>query len=182
MTADIATAEGPSGPARAFRRLTEAMNGLGTLWIVALMLLINADVLGRALFNRPIAGVPEMVALSIVAIVFLQLTHTAQTGRLTRSTALIDGLGRRWPRVLAGLEAIYALCGVVVVAAMIQATWPLFRNAWTRHEMVGELGNFRAPLWPVRLIILAGCATLALHFLGRAVAFARRAAVAGERP
>lgn len=179
MIADTATAHGPSRVRLVFRRLAGAMNAVGTLWIVALMLLINADVLGRALFNSPIAGVPEMVSLSIVGIVFLQLAHTAETGRLTRSTSLVDALARR-PRVLAGLEAAYGLCGTAVSAVMTQAGLSLFLNAWNRHEMVGEFGNFQAPLWPVRLIVLVGCAMLTLHFLGRIAGGLRRMTKGGS--
>ena len=53
--------------------ITLALNVIGTAGIFLLMLLINADVLGRSLFDRPISGVPEIVSLSIVAIVFLQI-------------------------------------------------------------------------------------------------------------
>ena len=49
------------------------MNAIGTLWIFMLMLLISADVLGRELLGTPIRGVTEIISLSIVAIVFLQL-------------------------------------------------------------------------------------------------------------
>ena len=42
-----------------------AMNALGTLWILALMVLMNLDVAGRNLFGAPVRGVTEMVSLSI---------------------------------------------------------------------------------------------------------------------
>ena len=71
-----------------FQRLTQALNALGTLWIVALMLLINADVLGRDLLGTPVRGVTELVSLSIVGIVFLQLADTLATGRMTRADAI----------------------------------------------------------------------------------------------
>lgn len=148
-----------------FARAIEAMNGLGTAWIIALMLLINADVLGRALFNHPIAGVPEMVSLSIVGIVFLQLAHTARTGRITRSTALLDLLERRAPRLRTAIEALSGLCGCIVVGAMAHAAAPLFLQAWSEDEYIGEMGNLTVPLWPIRLIILVGCLALITQFL-----------------
>jgi len=70
--------------ATALDRVTGAMNAVGTVWILALMLLISADVIGRAAFAHPIAGVPEMVSLAILGIVFLQLANTLGVGRLKR--------------------------------------------------------------------------------------------------
>ena len=69
---------------RPFHRLSSALNVLGSIWILAVMVLINVDVFGRALFNDPVAGVPEMVQLSIVGIVFLQITHTLRMRRFIR--------------------------------------------------------------------------------------------------
>ena len=71
-----------------FVSLITFMNAIGTLWIFGLMVLIGADVLGRELFNSPIRGVTEIVSLSIVAIVFLQLAHTLWVKRITRNEAL----------------------------------------------------------------------------------------------
>ena len=52
------------------------MNSIGTAWVFVLLVIINLDIGGRALFNHPVRGVPEIVALSIVACVFLQIAHT----------------------------------------------------------------------------------------------------------
>jgi len=75
-------------------RLIRGLNALGTLWIVALMLLINSDVLGRNLLGAPVRGVTELVSLSIVGIVFLQLADTLHSGRFTRAEVLLDRLER----------------------------------------------------------------------------------------
>lgn len=156
---------GGSRPAKWFSWLVEGSNMLGTAWILALMLLINADVFMRAAFSWPIPGVPEMVGMSIVGIVFLQITHTLRSGRLTRTTAFFDWLERRQPRLCRIVETVFALIGAAVVAAMFDASLPLFLKAWGRGDYVGALGNFRAPTWPIRLIILFGCATLFAQFL-----------------
>ena len=87
-------------------RLMQAMNALGTLWILALMVLINSDVIGRNLFNAPILGVPEMTSLSIVGIVFLQLADTLRCGRFTRAEILLDSLKRRRPAAADLLQAV----------------------------------------------------------------------------
>ncbi len=41
--------------------ISTALNVIGTLLILGLVVLVNADVLGRNLFLAPISGVPEIV-------------------------------------------------------------------------------------------------------------------------
>ena len=146
-------------------RLTDALNAVGTVWILAIMVLINADVVGRGLFGTPIAGVPELVELSIVGIVFLQLASTLRARRLARSDVLPALLQRRARRLGLGLEALFNVAGMLVVSAMFYASLPLFVRAWQRDTFVGAIGHFTAPVWPINLIILIGCAALAMQFL-----------------
>jgi hypothetical protein len=46
---------------------------------------------------------------------------------------------------------------------------PLFTKAWRIDEYVGAQGDFMAPVWPVKLIILIGCAAGAIQFLLMAI-------------
>lgn len=138
-------------------RLGAAMSALGTVWIFALLILVNADVIGRGLFGAPVAGVPELLALSIVGIVYLQLPNTLWAGRFTRAEFLSDIVERRWPRAGSLLRAFYHLLGVVLVSMLFLGLLPEFQRAWTLGDYVGAIGNFTAPTWPVRLIMLVGC-------------------------
>ena len=145
------------------------MNSIGTAWVFVLLVIINLDIGGRALFNHPVRGVPEIVALSIVACVFLQIAHTLKVGRLTRSDILLNWLQSRHPAVKHILEAVYYLIGGCLMAILFKASIPLFTNAWRIDEYVGAQGDFMAPVWPVKLIILIGCAAGAIQFLLMAV-------------
>jgi TRAP-type mannitol/chloroaromatic compound transport system permease small subunit len=167
--------EGPaSGQPLAFDRLTGVLNAVGTAWIFVLMVLINADIFGREAFDAPVRGVTEIVSMSIVAIVFLQLAHTLWAGRVTRSDALITRLIRRLPRLGYALQALYHLTGAVLFAIIFQASLPYFTKALEIDEYVGAAGDFTAPVWPVKLIILVGCAATAVQFLLLAWRDARR--------
>ncbi|MCY6382669.1 TRAP transporter small permease subunit [Hoeflea prorocentri] len=150
-------------------RVTAGLNVLGTVLILALMVLINADVVGRGLFLSPVSGVPELVSMSIVAIVFLQVGQAFRMGRFTRTDALINGLQRRVPRVRALLEFVYCAAGFFIIAVLLQASYPLFIKAWDRNTFVGTVGDFIAPIWPVKLVILIGCTALMLQLAMSAV-------------
>ncbi|HMN20870.1 MAG TPA: TRAP transporter small permease [Ottowia sp.] len=148
-----------------FERVTQALNALGTLWIVALMVLINSDVLGRELMNAPVRGTTELVSLSIVGIVFLQLADTLATGRLTRADVLLDRLKRNQPRLAALLQAIYHVVGALLMAVILWAAWEPLVESIRIREYVGALGDFTAPVWPVRLIMLVGMVATLVTFL-----------------
>lgn len=157
--------------------VTGGLNVIGTLLIVAVMLLVNADVIGRGAFGAPVSGVPEMVSLSIVAIVFLQIAQTFRQGRLTRTELLLGWLGRRGGRVRALVELLFSAAAVALVWQIIAASVPLFLKAWTRGTYEGTIGDFIAPVWPVKLIIVIGCGALlvqlALHGLAAALRLVR---------
>lgn len=145
--------------------ISNTLNVIGTLLILGLVILVNADVLGRNLFLAPISGVPEIVSMSIVAIVFLQVSQAFRMGRFTRTDALLDAIARRSPRVRAAVELVYVAAALALVWFLLSASWPLFDKAWERGTYVGTVGDFTAPEWPVKLVILIGCAALVMQLL-----------------
>lgn len=161
-------------------RVTGAMNALGTLWIVALMVLINVDVIGRNLFASPLPGVPEMVALSIVGIVFLQLADTLREGRFTRADILLDRLARSAPRTHDALHALFHGVGAALMLVILWASWEPLAESVRIREYVGAIGTFQAPVWPVRLVTLVGLAATALCYALLAAADLRRLAGRGR--
>lgn len=152
---------------RLLDRLTQVANVCGSLLIIALTALIGADVLSRNLLDAPISGVPEMVTLSIVAIVFLQAPQALKAGRMTRSDALINFLHARTPRVARGFDTLFDLLGAMVLATIVYATYPIFIKSWTRSDYIGAIGDFTAPTWPVKAMILVGGVLLTCQFLAR---------------
>ncbi len=148
-----------------FQRVGRLLNALGTLWIIALMLLINTDVLGRNLFKAPVRGVTELVALSIVGIVFLQLADTLHSGRFTRADVLLDSLKRRRPVFAARLQAFFHLVGAGLMGVILWAAWRPLVEAIAIREYVGAIGDFTAPVWPVRLIMLVGLSATLITFV-----------------
>ena len=180
----------PARPASAYgtalpfglHHVTGAMNALGTLWIGALMVLINVDVVGRNLFASPVPGVPEMVALSIVGIVFLQLADTLHSGRFTRADILLDRLALTAPRAHDALHALFHIVGALLMLVILWASWEPLAESVRIREYVGAIGAFQAPVWPVRLITLLGLGMTALCYGLLAAADLRRLAARRAAP
>lgn len=148
-----------------FDKLIAGLSGIGTVVIFALMVLINLDVVSRTAFNSPINGVPEIVELSIVGIVFLQLAHCLKSGRITRSDGFYNRLKDRRPRAASALGVGFNLTGAILFAFILYGSVPRFVDSWNDNWYVGNVGLFTAPVWPVTLIILIGCAAMTAQFL-----------------
>ncbi len=108
------------------------------------MILMTADVFGRNLFNTPIRGVIEIVSLSIVSIVFIQLADTLRTGKFTRADAFLGALLLRQPRLGRSLQGVFHLAGGVLLAAISFASWSLLVESWQNGEYLGAIGDFRS--------------------------------------
>ena len=147
--------------------LTQGLNVAGSSLILVLMVLVGLDVAGRNLAGAPISGVPELVTLSIVAIVFLQIPAALRQGRMTQSDALIGWLVRTYPSLGNALATAFDLVAMAIMWVIVQTTWPIFTRAWERGEFVGAVGDFTAPVWPVKLILIIGGVVLILQFAAR---------------
>jgi TRAP-type C4-dicarboxylate transport system permease small subunit len=158
------TADG-GGRLLSFGTVTAALAAIGTVWILFLMIVIVADVVGRAFFQAPILGVAEAARFSIVAIVFLQLPQTLRGGNLTRAELLIDQLHRRTPRLAAAFELVFHLIGAAIFAVIVWTTWPLMTEAFANNDFYGSTGVVEIPTGPLKFIIMLGAAVMILQFL-----------------
>ena len=154
-----------SAPNGVFDRIAAGLSALSSLWIVALMLLIVADVIGRSFLNSPITGVAEVAGRSVVAIVFLQIASAVLQGRLTRSDLILRLIGRASPRAVAALEILFALTAALAFALIVRAAWPNLLQVWSTSEFFGVQGVFTIPLWPFRAIMVGGAALAVLAAL-----------------
>jgi len=137
------------------------LNAVGSAWVAAITVLVCADILGRVLFQYPLAGVPEIVKVSIVAIVWLQIPHTLKIGGHLRSDVILGRLSRRG-RAIMNLIA-YAL-GAVIFGLLVFSGWDTMIMAWELGEFEGEL-PVRVPTYPLRSIVLLGAGLTCLQFL-----------------
>jgi tripartite ATP-independent transporter DctM subunit len=141
------------------------MNGAGVIWVFAIMIMICADIVGRNVFDSPIAFVPEAVALSLVGCVFLQLAFAVHENKLTRAEFLIWRISASSPEVVRGWDVVMAVMAAAIFALMTIGAWPDFTRAFSTSEFAGVEGIFKISVWPIKLIIVIGAAVAALECL-----------------
>ncbi len=146
---------------RLFHWLLAALNMIGAVWVVLIMLLITVDVVGRAFFNSPLFGVPEIVKISIVGLVWCMMAHTLKVDAHLRSTILLD---RMPPALRRGVEILACVLGVVMFALIVYSGWDNMIDAWRIGEFEGE-EPVRVPTYPIRSLVILGAALTSLQFL-----------------
>lgn len=150
---------------RVYDAVVRCMNALGSLWIVLIMILLNADVIARYIFNAPIRGVPLVISMSLIAIVALQLADSLFAGRMTRNAGFISAILQRKPRVGRALNGLYYLIGALFLAMIVWFSIPFFDKAWTSNSYLGMRGDFTLPEWPFKLLIVVGAAMTTVQYL-----------------
>jgi TRAP-type C4-dicarboxylate transport system permease small subunit len=145
--------------------ISSGANAIGSFWVVVLMLLISADVALRAFANAPIRGVHEIVEISIVAMLFLQITNALVLGTLTRSDALFGWIVKSHPRMGMVLSGLFNVAGMTVMGLIAYIGVDKVSQAYHGGFFIGMPGVFAVPQAPLRAVIVFGCALMATKFL-----------------
>ena len=154
-----------AGLSRVANTLAIAANALGTLVVLALVVILNVDVVARGLFSVPLKGTYEIVQFSVVMIVFLQLADVVRVDRLTRSDGFLNILQGRSPAAALGARRAINAISAVFMFLIAYVTWPEFLHMWETQDYFGVPGLFTLPWWPVKLVITVGTGLACLIFV-----------------
>jgi TRAP-type C4-dicarboxylate transport system permease small subunit len=131
--------------------------------IFLLGFLVCADVIGRAFFNSPVKGTPEMVSMSIVIICFLLAGYSVQSGGMIYTDVVSGAFGVRG---IAAAQLLSAVLGILFFSLIIWGSYEPMLHAIRSGEYEGE-GALRVPVWPARIVVVLGAilvvASYALH-------------------
>ncbi|MFI0397242.1 TRAP transporter small permease [Paracoccus jiaweipingae] len=147
------------------KRLESLGLQLGTVAVVALALLITANVVGRALFGQ---GVPDTVImvreLMIPAIMLPLGAATAQRAHIA-VTVLADRLP---PRVQGGLIVFGTLVALLALLPLLYAGGREALRAFSSGAFYD--GDFALPRWPMRAVFWWGLAAMWLRLAWQLIA------------
>ena len=138
--------------------------------ILLLGFLICADVIGRAVFNSPVKGTPEMVSMSIVIICFLLAGYAVHSGGMIYTDAVVSLFGNRGH---AFAQLLSAVLGILFFGLIVWGSFEPTLHAIASGEYEGE-GALRVPAWPARTIVLIGSALVVVSYVLIGIAAAGR--------
>lgn len=150
----------PASGTSLFERFLAGLHLTASAAVLMFMLWTVADVTGRSLFHRPLPDTPELIAYLLPILVFLQSPFVLRQGRHLRSPIITGRLSPVGQRIMALLTALLgaAFFGVAAFVSFAPAV-----DAWRGGEFFGQ-GVLRLPAGPARMIVVLGCALLAVEF------------------
>lgn len=154
-----------AGLSRVVNAIAITSNALGTLVVLALVVILNVDVIARGLFSAPLKGAYEIVQFSVVMIVFLQLPDVVRVDRLTRSDGLLRVIGTKRPGVATSMRRIINAVSAIFMGLITYIMYPEVLHMWETQDYFGIPGLFTLPWWPVKLVITVGCGLACIIFV-----------------
>jgi TRAP-type C4-dicarboxylate transport system permease small subunit len=141
--------------------VTRVMSTIAAFWALALAFLILYDILGRTFFNHPFDGTIEIVANSMVSILFLQMPYTIYRGAHLRTTVIYQNVPAIWRRLI---DTVVAVLGVWFFCSIALGGYEDMIIGWEVDEREGE-GSIRVPVYPVRTLIVVFALISAFTYL-----------------
>lgn len=136
---------------------------LAAFWAFVLCFITLADIIFRAL-DFPLQGTKEMIANSVVIIIFLQIGFAVRSRSMLGADFLVNIFG---PNTRRYLTVFGYLLGALFFAILFKgAVEPAIRS-FANGEFDGE-GALRVPVWPTRFTILIGSALAVVNYLSLA--------------
>ena len=148
-------------------RFLSIMDGVASISIFLIMILITADVLSRLLLNKPFEGTAEIVSSIIIIVCFLEIPYVAVKGAHVRTTMLYDKMGKNGRLAI---DILAAMMGILVYAFIIRASWGNLLHAIEIGE--AEIaGSFRVTTIPGRFTIIFGSGLMILEFVDQVIKY-----------
>ena len=131
---------------------------LGTLGMIAAMLVGVADVVGTEFLGRPVLGTLEFTESTMVLVVFGALAYAQERRAHIRVELLYSLVG---PRGKSFMEAVTHIVAFIFFALMAWQGYVELLYSWEIKE--STMGSVRFPLYPARVLLLLGVALLLLR-------------------
>lgn len=144
--------------------LLRASAWIGWLALGLMMVIGTADVVGTALFRKPMLGAFEMAEAALAVVMFLGLVHV----QARQSHIVVDLLSARLRGTPKRLADCLALLGTLIALYLVaRQTWPLMLDSVRIREVAGGVFNF--PVYPVKALVCLGASAATMVAAGQFV-------------
>jgi tripartite ATP-independent transporter DctM subunit len=140
--------------------LSRRLNNVGTVLLVAMMLVTTIDVIGRYIFNSPLRGASEIAEFLQVIVVFFGVAYTAtQKGHVA-----VDFLFTRLPQ--RGQRFLIRFVSLVSAALFAVIAWESVAQSLVFKASMRSSPVLEIPDWPFVLVVAFGSGLLSIVLLG----------------
>lgn len=129
---------------KVIQKITYSISYVGMFILIPMMLLTTGEVVGRAIWSRPIPGSMELSSYMLAIFVLLGIAYTHQVGGQVRVTMLVSRLPEKAALVLRVLTTLISL---FIIGVMAWQGWVVAMEEKTVSDML------RVPQFPFRLLV-----------------------------
>ncbi|GFE65592.1 TRAP transporter small permease [Litoreibacter roseus] len=134
-------------------KLENVLLGLGAVAVLALGLMISANVAARALFDTALPDTVTFVREMMVAAILFPLAAATAARAHVAVEFVTNWFG---PRTRSWLIVMGSVIGMLALTPLLFAGWREFSSNWTSGGFF--YGDLNLPKWPGRLLFLIGIA------------------------
>jgi len=149
---------------RVFERVEGYFAFLAVILLIAMMLMVTIDVIGRYVFNQPLRGAQELCENSLVWFTFLSAAWLLKRERHVVVSIVTDRLK---PRAQSFLNIIISIIGAIVCFGIVYYGTIVVIETFQRGSV--QIYTLGLPLGPLYTIIPIGCAFLVVRFVLRTI-------------
>jgi TRAP-type C4-dicarboxylate transport system permease small subunit len=132
----------------------------GGILLMAMMLLVTADVMGRSLFSKPVQGTTELTEFIMVALLYLSLAHTQALKGHINVDIFLSYFKKR---TRLGFDLIIYLLGLLLFTLITWQGTLAAIKAWAFWETT--FGVIPFPLFPTKVLVPLGSFLVCLRYL-----------------
>ena len=141
---------------KAIQKLNRCISGVGAVFLIPLMLLTTGEVIGRNLFNRPIAGTVELSEYLLSIFILLGVAYTQQVKGYVGVSLFVARLPLRGQMVL---NIVQTLLSLFIFAILAWQGLIVGMEEKTVSDML------RLPQYPFRLLVAMAAFLTCLELL-----------------
>jgi len=141
---------------KCLQKATLWLSKLGMFFLIPMMLLTTGEVIGRAVWSKPIPGSMELSSYTLAVFVLLGIAYTHQVKGHVRVSMLVSRLPER---VQAALEVLMTLLSLCIVGIVAWQGWVLAMEEKAVSDML------RIPQAPFKFLVFVAGVSLCIELL-----------------
>ena len=148
--------------------LSSGLHFAAQLILIAMMLMITFDVLGRWLFNFPVKGTYDFTQSGLSMVIFLGLAYTHQVKEHISIDFLIDKLPQTSQNI------INTAINILIAGLMSLLALQLWENSQRLYNSNTVTGDLNLPIYIFAILAAIGTAVFALTAAMNAIIYAKK--------
>lgn len=140
-----------------FNAMAWLVQGLTSLALVSLVLLVTAEVALRGLFGYSLGFVEEVTGYLVVTLTLFGAALAVRSQSLFQVHVLFDAFP---PGLKRGIATVFTLVAIAICVALAWKTVGLVESSWSRGKFAPTV--LRTPLWIPQTVLPIGFGVIAL--------------------